>query len=122
MSAPLGCTTLLRHRACGEESLASMSKQRPTTAAVPSRKASALVLAAILAAAFGLPAGAALGEQSVQAGLRVVGSEHVPGHRVLLSHGWFGTWSAQWCHPVVRLGKSRAAGPEGRNNDWTVAQ
>ena len=53
-----------RHRACGEESLTSMSEQRPTAvAAIPSRKASALArslaLAAILAAAFALPAGAA---------------------------------------------------------------
>lgn len=64
MSAPSGCTTLFRHRACGEESLASMSEQRPTTAAaVPSRKASvlarSLALAAILAAAFAFPASAA---------------------------------------------------------------
>ena len=64
MSAPLGCTKLLFHRACGEESLASMSEQCPTrAAAVPSRKASvlarALALAVILAAAFALPAGAA---------------------------------------------------------------
>ena len=55
---------LFRHRACGEESLISMSEQRPTAvAAVPSRKASALarslVLAAIVATAFALPAGAA---------------------------------------------------------------
>lgn len=55
---------LFRHRANGEESLTSMSEQRPTAvAAVPSRKASALArslaLAAILAAAFALPAGAA---------------------------------------------------------------
>ena len=53
-----------RHRACGEESLISMSEQRPTTAAaVPSRTASALArslaLAVILATAFALPAGAA---------------------------------------------------------------
>ena len=55
---------LFRHRACGDESLTSMSEQRPTAvAAIPSRKASALArslaLAAILAAAFALPAGAA---------------------------------------------------------------
>ena len=55
---------LFRHRASGEESLTSMSEQRPTAvAAIPSRKASALArslaLAAILAAAFALPAGAA---------------------------------------------------------------
>ena len=55
---------LFRHRASGEESLTSMSEQRPTAvAASPSRKASALArslaLAAILAAAFALPAGAA---------------------------------------------------------------
>ena len=55
---------LFRHRACGEESLAPMSEQRPAAvAAIPSRKVSALArslaLAAILAAAFALPAGAA---------------------------------------------------------------
>ena len=55
---------LFRHRASDEESLTSMSEQRPTAvAAIPSRKAStlarSLALAAILAAAFALPAGAA---------------------------------------------------------------
>ena len=64
MSVAPGCTRLFRHRACGEDSLVSMSEQRPTrAAAVPSGKASllarALALAAILAAAFALPAGAA---------------------------------------------------------------
>ena len=64
MSVPSGCTRLSRHRARGEEILASMSEQRPTrAAAVPSRTASVLArafaLAAIPAAAFALPADAA---------------------------------------------------------------
>ena len=60
MSASPGCTTLSRHGTRGKESLASMSEQRPTAAAgVPSCTASTLALAAILGAAFVVPAGAA---------------------------------------------------------------
>lgn len=66
MSPSTGCTTLRGHRSCGEKSLACMSEQRSTPAAgalfraasAGGRPLTALVLAAMLAAIFAMPAGA----------------------------------------------------------------